>query len=72
MIEGYLRQLDEILSTSPAVSSIEVLRRAVQGTGVESSISTIRLWSARSRSGLIARKTRAMMGMRRMWWITIG
>ena len=28
MIEGYLRQIDELLSTSPAVSSIEVIRRS--------------------------------------------
>lgn len=35
MIEEYLRQIDELLSTSPAVSSIEVIRRSIRDTGVE-------------------------------------
>ncbi len=35
MSEGYLRQIDELLSTSPAVSNIEVIRRSVRDTGVE-------------------------------------
>lgn len=35
MIEEYLRQIDELLSTNPAVSSIEVIRRSIRDTGVE-------------------------------------
>ena len=35
MIEEYLRQIDELLSTSPTVSSIEVIRRSVRDTGAE-------------------------------------
>lgn len=35
MIEGYLRQIDELLSTSPMVSAVEVLRRSVRDTELE-------------------------------------
>lgn len=35
MIEEYLRQIDELLSTSPMVSAVEIIRRSVRDTGME-------------------------------------
>lgn len=35
MIEAYLRQIDERLSTSPAVNSVEILRRSIRDTELE-------------------------------------
>jgi hypothetical protein len=38
MIEEYLRRLDELLSTSPAVADIEVVRRSVRDTELEKTL----------------------------------
>ena len=35
MIEGYLRDLDTLLSTSPAVYEVEIVRRTLRDTDVE-------------------------------------
>ena len=35
MIEEYLRQIDELLSTSPVVSNIEIIRRSIRDTDLE-------------------------------------
>ena len=35
MVEEYLRQIEELLSTSPAVRDVELVRRAVRNTGLE-------------------------------------
>ncbi len=35
MIEAYLRQIDELLSASPMVSDVEVLRRSIRDTEFE-------------------------------------
>jgi hypothetical protein len=35
MIEAYLRQIDELLSASPMVSDVEILRRSIRDTEFE-------------------------------------
>jgi hypothetical protein len=35
MIEGYLRDLDTLLSTSPAVYEVEIVRRTLRDTDIE-------------------------------------
>ena len=35
MIEKYLRQIDELLSTSPVVSDVEIMRRSIRDTELE-------------------------------------
>lgn len=35
MIEGYLRQIDELLSTSPVVSDVVIVRRSIRDTELE-------------------------------------
>lgn len=35
MIEEYLRQIDELLSTSPVVSDVEIVRRSIRNTELE-------------------------------------
>jgi hypothetical protein len=35
MIEGYLRQIDELLSASPIVSAVEIIRHSVRDTELE-------------------------------------
>jgi Family of unknown function (DUF6516) len=35
MIEEYLRQIDELLSTSPVVSDVEIVRRSIRDTELE-------------------------------------
>jgi hypothetical protein len=35
MIEAYLQRLDELLSTSPAVADVEVVRRSLPDTELE-------------------------------------
>jgi Family of unknown function (DUF6516) len=35
MVEEYLRQIEELLSTSPAVRDVELVRGAVRNTGLE-------------------------------------
>lgn len=35
MIETYLRQIDELLSASPMVSDVEILRRSIRDTELE-------------------------------------
>ncbi len=35
MIEEYLRQIDELLSTSPVVSEVEIIRRSIRDTELE-------------------------------------
>jgi hypothetical protein len=32
MIEEYLRQIDELLSTSPVVNDVEIIRRSIRDT----------------------------------------
>ena len=38
MIEEYLQRLDELLSTSPAVADVEVVRRSVRDTELEKTL----------------------------------
>jgi len=35
MIEEYLQRIDELLSTSPAVSDVEIIRRSIRDTELE-------------------------------------
>jgi hypothetical protein len=35
MIDSYLRQIDELLSASPMVSDVEILRRSIRDTDLE-------------------------------------
>ena len=35
MIEDYLQRIDELLSTSPAVSDVEIIRRSIRDTELE-------------------------------------